>query len=349
MIRMLVKVLAHAGSEGQAQVAVNVDLAYSHGSGLAQLLLGDADGVGHLAAVFVDDLHEFLRNGGRAVQHDGEARQTLGYFFQDVEAQRRGHQDAVRVAGALRGGELVRAVAGADGDGQAVAAGGGGEFFHFVRTGVAGIGGGNLHVVFHAGQTAQLGLDGDIVLMGIFHHAAGLLDIFFKGQVAAVEHNAGETAVDAGLASFKIRAVIQMQGDGQTAGFNSRLDQLDQVGMVGVSARALADLQDQRRVLGLSALHDALDNFHVVDVESADGVTALIGFFEHISGVDKRHRNLPPLIIGNRSYRSYYSMNARKLQSFSENHKFAGQVIKNDHQHVHQQLDPQIRIGQGIL
>ena len=55
------------------------------------------------------------------MQHDGEAGQTLGYLFQDVEAQRRGHQDAVRVAGALRGGELVRAVAGADGDGQAVA------------------------------------------------------------------------------------------------------------------------------------------------------------------------------------------------------------------------------------
>ena len=117
------------------------------------------------------------------MQHDGEAGQTLGYLFQDVEAQRRGHQDAVRVAGALRGGELVRAVAGADGDGQASRTPvRGDEFLHLVRTGVAGIGGGNLHVVLHAGQTAQLGLDGDVVLMGILHHAAGLLDVFFKGH-----------------------------------------------------------------------------------------------------------------------------------------------------------------------
>ena len=71
--------------------------------GLAQLLLGDADGVGHLAAVFVDHLHILLRDGGRAVQHDGEAGQTLGDFLQNVEAQRGRHKDAVGVAGALLG------------------------------------------------------------------------------------------------------------------------------------------------------------------------------------------------------------------------------------------------------
>ena len=72
--------------------------------GLAQLLLGDADGVGHLAAVLVDHLHVLLRDGGGAVQHDGEAGQTLGDLLQNVEAQGRGNENAVCVAGALLGG-----------------------------------------------------------------------------------------------------------------------------------------------------------------------------------------------------------------------------------------------------
>ena len=53
-----------------------------------RLLLGRADGIGHLAAVVVDHLHILLRDGGGAVQHDGEAGQTLGDFLQNVEAQR---------------------------------------------------------------------------------------------------------------------------------------------------------------------------------------------------------------------------------------------------------------------
>ena len=60
VIRMLDQVLADHGGEGDAQVAVDVDLADGHGSSLAQLFFGNANGVGHFAAVFVDDLHEIL-------------------------------------------------------------------------------------------------------------------------------------------------------------------------------------------------------------------------------------------------------------------------------------------------
>ena len=66
-------VLADGAGHGQAQIGVDVDLADSHGSGLAQLLLRDADGVGHLAAELVDLGNEVLGHGGRAVQDDGEA------------------------------------------------------------------------------------------------------------------------------------------------------------------------------------------------------------------------------------------------------------------------------------
>ena len=139
MIRMLVEVLADARRHRKTQVRVDIDLADRALRRLTKLLLGDADRVGHLAAVFVDDLHEFLRNGGRAMQNDREARQTLGNFVQNVEAQRRRNEDALFIASALFGLELVSAVGGADRDCEGVNASLGNELLDLFRTGVGGI------------------------------------------------------------------------------------------------------------------------------------------------------------------------------------------------------------------
>ena len=139
---------------------------------LTQLLLGDTHGVGHLAAVLVDHLHVVLRNGGRTVQHDGEAGQAAGDLLQNVEAQGRRNQNALLVAGALVSGELVGAVAGADGDGQRVAAGLGDELLHLFGMGVGGVVGGDLDVVLDAGQSAQLGLDDDAVVVSVLNDLA---------------------------------------------------------------------------------------------------------------------------------------------------------------------------------
>ena len=73
------------------------------------------------------------------MQNDREARQTLGDFVQNVEAQRRRNEDALFVAGALLGLELVSAVRGADGDSQRVNAGLGDELLDLFGTGVGGI------------------------------------------------------------------------------------------------------------------------------------------------------------------------------------------------------------------
>ena len=51
---MLIEVLTDGGSHGQTQVRVDVDLADGQLGSVAQLLLRDTDGVGHLAAVLVD-------------------------------------------------------------------------------------------------------------------------------------------------------------------------------------------------------------------------------------------------------------------------------------------------------
>ena len=62
----LVGVFFHELSDGarhsEAEVGVDIDLADRKLSRFAELFFGDADCVGHLAAVFVDHRYVFLRN-----------------------------------------------------------------------------------------------------------------------------------------------------------------------------------------------------------------------------------------------------------------------------------------------
>ena len=118
------------------------------------------------------------------------------------------------LTGALLGLELIGAVAGADGDGQRVAAGLGDELLHLLGAGVGRIVGGDLDLILDAGQGAQLGLHDNAVVVGILHDLLGDLDILGKGLGGGVDHDGGEAAVDAALAGLKVGAVIQMQHDG---------------------------------------------------------------------------------------------------------------------------------------
>ena len=224
------------------------------------------------------------------MQNDGEAGQTAGDLFQNVEAQGRRNQNALLVAGALCGGELVSAVAGADGDGQRIAAGLGYELFYFLGTGVGGGVSSDLDFVLDAGQSAQLSLNDDTVVMSVLNDLAGDLDVLGEGLGGGVDHDGGEAAVDAGLAGLEVGAVIQMQSDGDLGALDdSSLHQLYQVGVVGIGAGALGDLQDNGSLLLAAGLGDALNDFHVVDVESADGVAAVVSLLEHLSCGYKSH------------------------------------------------------------
>ncbi|MPM66919.1 hypothetical protein SDC9_113833 [bioreactor metagenome] len=122
---MLREMLADHAGEGQAQIGINVDLAYGHGRGLAQHGFRHALRAVHLAAVLVDHGNILGDDAGSAVQHDGEAGQPAADILQDVKAQ---------LGLAF---ELERAVAGADGNRQAVAAGLGDKLFHILGAGIA--------------------------------------------------------------------------------------------------------------------------------------------------------------------------------------------------------------------
>ena len=224
------------------------------------------------------------------MENDGEAGQALGDLFEDVEAQGRRDQNALFVAGALGSRELVCAVAGADGDGQGVTAGLGNEFLDLFRTGIGSGVRSDLDLILDAGEGAKLGLDDDAVVMRVLDDLLGDLDVLGKGLGGRVDHDGGEAAVNAGLACLEIGAVVQMQDDGDLGAFgNSSLNQLDQIGVVGVGTRALGDLKDDRSVLFLAGFGDTLNDLHVVDVESADGVAAVVSLLEHFGRSYQRH------------------------------------------------------------
>ena len=65
------------------------------------------------------------------------------------------------------------------------------------------------------------------------------------------------------------------------------LGHVAQQGLVGVVTRAFRHLQDDGR-LGFDGSHDdGLHLFHIVEVESGDGIAAVHGLGEHFTGVHK--------------------------------------------------------------
>ena len=71
------------------------------------------------------------------------------------------------------------------------------------------------------------------------------LNVLVERQGGTVDHNGAEAAVNAGLAGLEVRAVVQMERDGDLRALqHGGLDQLHQVGVAGVGAGALGHLED---------------------------------------------------------------------------------------------------------
>ena len=129
--------------------------------------------------------------------------------------------------------------------------------------------------------------------MGILHYLAGDGDILLEGLAGRVDHHGGKAPVNAALTGLKAVAVVQMEHDGQAGLNDGGLHQLHQIGVVGIGAGALGYLKDQRGLQVGRSLGDTLHDLHVVDVEGADGVTAVISLFKHFLGSYQWHIHSP--------------------------------------------------------
>ena len=117
--------------------------------------------------------------------------------------------------------------------------------------------------------------------MSVFNDLLGDLDVFFKRLGGSIDHNGCETVIDTGLAGLKCITVVKMQADRQTGLDNCSFNQLYKISTVGISTCAFGNLKDDRSVAFLCSFCDTLDDLHVVDVESTNGVTTVVSFLKH--------------------------------------------------------------------
>ena len=106
VLRMSEEVLADTSRHSETQIGVDVDLADCGLSGLAELVLRNADSIVELAAVLVDDLDVLRDNRGCAMENDRELRDLLLDLCEDVETELRRYENAVSIARALLRFEL---------------------------------------------------------------------------------------------------------------------------------------------------------------------------------------------------------------------------------------------------
>ncbi|MPM50572.1 hypothetical protein SDC9_97314 [bioreactor metagenome] len=83
--------------------------------------------------------------------------------------------------------------------------------------------------------------------------------------------------------------MVKVKRNGKAGVLYGSLHELHEVDVLGIFSCSGRSLENEGRVLLHRGLSDALHDFHVVDVEGADGITAGIGRLEHLGCCDKWH------------------------------------------------------------
>ena len=117
--------------------------------------------------------------------------------------------------------------------------------------------------------------------MSIFDNFLCEGDIVLERMLGAVYHDGREAAVDARLADIEICAVVEMESEVNAAVLSCRMSESHEISVLCILACACGNLKNNRRFLLCRSLGDSLNYLHIVDVESAYGIAALISFFEH--------------------------------------------------------------------
>ena len=200
-----------------------------------------------------------------------------------------------------RAGELVSAMAGANGDGQGVHPGLGHKVLGLQRVGqhllVAEFALG-AHTVFFArlaglqrAQAAQFALHRHAHGVRHFAHLLGHAHVVLVagrclgiGHERAIHHHTRKARANGLLALCGGGTVVLMQNHRNVGvRLDSGQHQVAQIGLARVFARTGRSLQDDRAVGGLCGLHDGLHLFEVVDVECGHAVAEFGGVVENLA------------------------------------------------------------------
>ena len=290
VLGMFSKRLTYTSSECETGIGVDVDLADGALRSLAELFLGNTYGIGELATELVDDIHLFLGNRRRAVEHDGETGELLLNLGEHVECERGRNETAgLGVAGALFGFELVGTVGRTDGDGERVATRTLGEVDYLFGLGVVGYFGS--HFVLNACEHTELSLNGYVELVSVVNDFLGEGDVLLVGKSGTVDHDRREAEVDTVLAELEAVTVVEVEHDfgmGTTEFlgiFNGTLSHVAEKGGIGIFASTLGNLKDDRALLFGRSLDDGLELLQVVEVECGDSISAGNCSLEHLASI----------------------------------------------------------------
>ena len=199
----------------------------------------------------------------------------------------------------------------ADCDCEGVAARAAHEFLDLFRSRIGGHALFDADIILNARQRAELSLDHYAVCVCVLDNLLGLCDVVLEAVAREVNHDRSKAAVNAVLAGCEVRAVIQVEHHRDLRmQLDRRLNELHEINRVCVLSRARGSLQNHRGLKLGSCLRNCLHNFHVVDVECADGVTALICLTEHLRRSDQCHNRYLPFI--KKSTSNYFNFHSKQ-------------------------------------
>ena len=140
----------------------------------------------------------------------------------------------------------------------------------------------NGNFIFHTGQCAELSFDNNAVIMCIFHNLSGEGNVVLKGLGGCIDHNRSKSAVNAGFAQFKSITMVKVQSN-RNFGVElyGSLNKLHKISVVRISTGALGNLKDHRALQLACCFGNTLDDLHVIDVECADCISAVICLCKH--------------------------------------------------------------------
>ena len=181
----------------------------------------------------------------------------------------------------------------ADSDSERVDTRFSGKFVNFVGVGEHSVVGMNLNVVLDTCEFSEFGFDGNVSVVRVSDYFFRDFDILCEFILRSVDHNGSEAVVDTTFAKVETIAVVEVQNDRKPGIFFRRENEVFKVLRISVLSRARGNLKNKGSVLGFTRVDDTLNGLHIVYVECAYCVAALISGFEHFFRIYKWHSSPP--------------------------------------------------------